>query len=166
MRRSSANAMEVRGKPNPVSGAALVAEAEAHCARNGLNFTISRRRVLEVLAGQSGALGAYAIMERLAGEGVSAKPAIVYRALDFLIACGFAHRIESLNAFVACAFPHCTHLPVFLICTECGSVTEVPLPQTETLLGEHISLDGFRAFQIIAEAKGRCAHCTTVGTTS
>jgi Fur family transcriptional regulator, zinc uptake regulator len=158
--------MEVRDKPSPVFGAALVAEAEAHCARNGLNFTRSRRRVLEVLAGQSGALGAYTIMERLAGEGVSAKPAIVYRALDFLIACGFAHRIESLNAFVACAFPHCAHLPVFLICTECGSVTEVPLLQPATLFGEHTSMGGFRAVHVIAEAKGRCAHCTTAGTTS
>ena len=97
----------------PVSGTALVAEAEAHCARNGLNFTRSGRLVLEVLAGQSGALGAYTIVERLAGEGVRAKPTIVYRALDFLIACGFAHRIESVSGFVACRHPHRPHYAGF-----------------------------------------------------
>ena len=165
MRRSSAHATEIREGLDPVSAASLVVEAEKHCARNGLNFTRSRRRVLEVLAGQSGALGAYTIMEQLAVEGGSAKPAIVYRALDFLTAQGFVHKIESLNAFAACSFPHHAHLPVFLICSGCGTVVEVPLSPTTDLFGKNTELHGFQVKHVLIELKGRCPNCMAAGTT-
>jgi len=32
----------------------------------------------------------------------AAKPATIYRALDFLIEQGLIHRVESLNAFAGC----------------------------------------------------------------
>ena len=159
MRRSSAHTAEIREEPDPLSATDLVAEVQRHCVRNGLIFTRSRRRVLEILAEQGGALGAYTIIERLAGEGVSAKPALVYRALDILIAHGFVHKIESLNAFAACAFPHHAHLPVFLICSGCGTVVEMPLHSTETLLGKSTEMRGFRVEHALIEVKGRCADC-------
>ena len=46
-------------------------------------------------------LTAYEILEKLRPKGVSA-PTTVYRALDKLVASAKVHRIESLNAFVAC----------------------------------------------------------------
>ncbi len=165
MRRPSAYATEIRQEPNPVSATSLVVEVERHCARNGLNFTRSRRLVLDILAGQGGALGAYTIIERLADEGVNAKPAIVYRALDFLIAHGFAHKIKGLNAFAACTFPHQAHLPVFLICSGCGTVVEMPLSSTEALLGKRTEIHGFRVEHALIEVKGCCSDCMAAGTT-
>jgi Fur family zinc uptake transcriptional regulator len=49
----------------------------------------------------------------------------VYRALDFLIAQGLVHRLESLNAFIGCPQSEENHAGQFLICTGCGEVTEI-----------------------------------------
>src|SRR5271167_4230251 len=54
-------------------------------------------------------------------------PITIYRALDFLRENGLVHRIESRNAFVACAHNHGDNdLVVFLICEKCGAVGEAP----------------------------------------
>ncbi len=79
--------------------------AEARCTANGLQMTPVRRRVLEILLQEHVALGAYAILERLRQEGLGSQPPVAYRALDFLVKHGFVHKIERLNAFVACSHP-------------------------------------------------------------
>ena len=53
-------------------------------------------------------------------------PITVYRALDFLMENGLVHRIESRNAFLACAHNHDASSSVaFLICDRCHSATEL-----------------------------------------
>ena len=42
---------------------------------------------------------AYEILERIHKKDSSAKPATIYRALDFLCTNGFAHRIETDNTY-------------------------------------------------------------------
>ncbi len=72
-------------------------------------------------------LGAYEIIDRAARAGTRHAPITVYRALDFLIENGLAHRIESRNAFIACVHRHGSDdLVVFLICERCGEVGEAP----------------------------------------
>ena len=82
-----------------------MAQIEAHCAKEGLQLTPVRRRVLEILLHEHRALGAYDILDKLRSEGLGSQPPVAYRALDFLVTHGFAHKIERLNAFVACANP-------------------------------------------------------------
>ena len=48
--------------------------------------------------------------------GFNSQPPVAYRALDFLVENGFVHKIERLNAFVACALPGTVHSPAFMIC--------------------------------------------------
>jgi Fur family zinc uptake transcriptional regulator len=87
---------------------------------------------------------------------MGAKPPIAYRALGFLVDHGFAHRIEKLNAFVACAHPGVAHDPAFLICRKCHSVGE------QTSCGgliERAANAGFAAEHTIAEVFGLCANC-------
>ena len=55
------------------------------------------------------ALGAYAILDRLRDAGFGSQPPVAYRALDFLVENGFVHKIERLNAFVACSHPGASH---------------------------------------------------------
>src|SRR5580692_11789193 len=103
-----------------------VAHAEAQCAARGQRLTPIRRQVLDALLGSHKPLGAYEIIERIAGETRPA-PITVYRALDFLRDNGLVHRIESHNAFVACVHNHASDdLVVFLICERCGAVGEAP----------------------------------------
>ena len=61
------------------------------------------------------------------GKGVGADaPPTVYRALDFLMANGFVHKLESVNAFVACHHPSsAAHSVPFLICNSCHSAVEL-----------------------------------------
>jgi Fur family zinc uptake transcriptional regulator len=81
---------------------------------------------MRVLAGSHVPLGAYEIVERLAQDGDSVPPMSVYRVLDFLVAEGLAHRIESRNAFLACGHPHDPdEVVVFFICEGCGLTKEV-----------------------------------------
>jgi Fur family transcriptional regulator, zinc uptake regulator len=90
-------------------------------------------------------------------------PLQVYRALDKLTGMGLVHRLESLNAFVACAHPH-SHtgggMIAFAICEECGQVDEfsddVVIERLSGWAGEH----GFRPHKTTIEIRGTCASCT------
>ena len=50
-------------------------------------------------------MSAYDLIQVLHSEGMSSPPTM-YRALRQLVDAGVAHRIESLNAFVACRHEH------------------------------------------------------------
>lgn len=133
-----------------------VEAARDRCDSEGLQLTDARRRVLEILLREHRALGAYEILEIL---GKGAKPPTAYRALDFLVTNGFAHRIERLNAFIACAHPGTDHSPAFLICRVCDSVAEAPSEPTKGRLGDFARDAGFRIERAVVEAVGVCPNC-------
>src|SRR5690606_39580833 len=80
--------------------------SEEACEESGRRLTPLRRRVLEELAESHAPVGAYEIVDRLKKGGDSTPAMSVYRALDFLVGEGLAHRIESRNAFLACNRGH------------------------------------------------------------
>lgn len=131
--------------------------AEQTCAIKGLQLTPIRRRVLEILLEAHAALGAYDVLDRLATEGLGSKPPVAYRALSFLVENGFAHRIERLNAFVACAIPGEKHAPAFMICRACRSVAESEAGTFDLVLSAKNS--GFHIEQTVMEAEGLCPKC-------
>ena len=91
-------------------------------------FTPIRRQVLGALLSSHRPLGAYEVIDELAKSMPRPAPITVYRALDFLMANGLVHRIESRNAYLACAaHDHdATSAVAFLICERCGLVGEIP----------------------------------------
>lgn len=138
--------------------ATALASAEAACVERKLRLTPVRRRVLEILLESHRALGAYDVLERLSAEGLGSKPPVAYRALNFLVENGFAHRIERLNAFIACAHPGGAHDPAFLICRACGRVAEAgeaPLAALRKVAGQA----GFTVERVSMEAEGLCPAC-------
>ncbi|MGI3166446.1 Fur family transcriptional regulator [Pseudooceanicola sp. 200-1SW] len=137
-------------------GVALVDE---RCREQGLQFTPVRRRVLELLLEGHRALGAYDILDRLREEGLGSQPPVAYRALDFLVKNGFAHKIERLNAFVACTCPGAHHAPAFLICRSCDKVAEAELDMRQGRLGESAAELGFVIERAVVEAEGLCPNC-------
>ena len=139
-----------------------VAVAEAFCAERRLHFTPVRRRVLEILLEEHKALGAYQILDQLKQEGWGSQPPIAYRALDFLVTHGFVHKVERLNAYVACLHPGRSHFPAFMICRICDSVAEATSAPSKWLLGAAARDAGFRIEQTVVEAIGVCPAC--VGT--
>tara|TARA_Y100001934_G_C12277541_1_gene738167 strand:+ start:534 stop:1004 length:471 start_codon:yes stop_codon:yes gene_type:complete len=133
--------------------------ADIHCKSRGLKFTPIRRRVLEILLAAHNARGAYEILDRLREEGFGSQPPVVYRALDFLVANGFAHKIEHLNAFVACVEWTSDHNPAFLICRSCNSIVETQADLGKGAMGRMVKSFGFVAEKSVVEVEGLCGLC-------
>ena len=138
---------------------AAVSAAEARCARDGLRFTPVRRKALEILLQEHRALGAYEMLDHLRDAGFGSQPPVAYRALEFLVTHGFAHKIERLNAFVACAHPGAHHSPAFMICRACDSVAEARTVPARGGLGDAARAAGFRIERTMIEAVGLCPSC-------
>lgn len=136
-----------------------VSVADQSCREAGLQLTPVRKRTLEILLEEHRALGAYDVLARLAEEGFGAQPPVAYRALDFLTKNGFAHKIERLNAFIACAHPQADHTPAFLICRECHHVAEAEADPSEGLLAHVAMVSGFAIERAVIEAEGLCPNC-------
>jgi Fur family zinc uptake transcriptional regulator len=136
-----------------------LAQADAICAKRGLRLTPIRRRVLEILLESHVALGAYDVLERLREEGHAAQPPVAYRALDFLVEYGLAHRIERLSAFIACHHPDGCHAPAFLICRACNLVAEAQTEPKRGPLAQDAQALGFVIEEAIVEAQGLCPAC-------
>ncbi len=136
-----------------------LAAAEASCAAGSLRLTPVRRKALELLLREHRALGAYEILDFLREAGFGSQPPVAYRALDFLVSHGFAHKLERLNAFVACAHPGQTHSPGFMICRLCDTVAETQSAPTEGALGAAADAAGFQIEHTVVEAEGVCPAC-------
>ena len=135
-------------------------EADRLSADGTIRLTPVRRRALEILLESHTALGAYDILKRLDAEGFGSQPPVAYRVLDFLTSHGFAHRIERLNAFVACMHPQEGHVPAFMICRNCRTVAETSAKPALSVLGRSARGLGFRIERTVVEAMGLCPDCS------
>jgi Fur family zinc uptake transcriptional regulator len=104
-------------------------------------------------------VSAYEIIDQLRDRATLA-PQTVYRALDRLIASGSAHRLESLNAFVACCQSGHQGAAVFAICENCGTVTEFAEPRAVDALAAWAKKSKYTVRAMTLELRGRCAACS------
>ncbi len=134
-------------------------------AREGL--TKNQALVLGALEGASAPLSAYSLLDQLRDAGFRA-PLQVYRALDGLIKAGLVHRLESLNAFVACAgthghdHDHGHDMAAFAICDRCGQVAEISDHAMGEKLDAWVSASGFAPRKAVIEFRGTCATCAAL----
>ena len=143
-----------------LSGADLttaLGQAETRCAQTQERLTAPRRRVLELLLESNGPLKAYDLIAAFGVHGEAAKPPTVYRALEFLERLGFAHRIESLNAYVPCRIDGKGHRAAFLICDCCGTAQEFE-PDFDAQLASAAG-SGYAVHTMTLEARGLCPAC-------
>lgn len=138
---------------------AHLAEAARVCEAAGESLTPLRRRVLELLVDQGAPAKAYDLLGQLGSETNPAKPPTVYRALDFLVRLGLAHKIQSLNAFVACGIGACARSTIFLICEKCGESEEFDAGHALVDLADAAAKNGFELKHTMIEASGLCAAC-------
>src|SRR6202051_3923640 len=134
--------------------------AERVCAQRAQKFTPIRRRVLQALLSSHRPLGAYEVIDELAKSMPRPAPITVYRALDFLMENGLVHRIESRNAYLACAHDHdAAAMVAFLICERCGSVGEIPAMPAAQSINTAARATGFAPKWSVVEITGTCMHC-------
>jgi len=136
-----------------------VAAAAQSCAARNLQLTKVRQRVLEILLSDHKAMGAYEILDVLRAEGLGSQPPVAYRALEFLTKHGFAHRIERLNAFIACSHLNDPHAPIFLICRSCNRVVEAESDPAKGEIGRAAQKSGLVIERAVREAEGLCPGC-------
>lgn len=143
---------------SPTDVSAFLSEAERIVSQQGQRFTPIRRKVLQLLLESSAPAKAYDLLANLDGEG-AAKPPTIYRALDFLQETGLAHKIESLNAYVACGHASHSHSAVFLICDKCHGAEELHAVETSNALSNETRAAGFSVRRAVIEARGICRAC-------
>lgn len=133
-------------------------EAETLCEERGGRLTPLRKKVLTLLLESGGPAKAYDLLEQLGDDG-AAKPPSVYRSLDFLLEMGLAHKIESLNAFVACGHWKHGHAAVFLICDKCGTAGELHAQDSVKKLAQEVESVKFQMRSAVIEIRGLCRKC-------
>ena len=124
------------------------------------DLTRNQSLVMGALSQAKTPLGAYTILDQLRECGFRA-PLQVYRALDKLMEFGMVHRLESLNAFIACGQPESEdHRAIaFTICDDCGEVAEIPDDSLAQRLDKLASEAGFQLNEPTVELRGVCQGC-------
>ncbi len=134
-----------------------IAAIEEKLTAKGERFTDARQSVMAALLEFDATTAkAYDIVEAMG----NVKPMTVYRALDFLVAQGLAHRIESLNAYAPCVENHCAHKDSqYLICDKCEKVEELHSHAIDDFIAEQTAKDGFKISTKVIEIHGLCSSC-------
>jgi Fur family zinc uptake transcriptional regulator len=138
-----------------------IATAEHVCIDRGVQLTPIRHKILELIWNSHKAIKAYDLLDLIRPINDAAKPATVYRALDFLLEHGLIHRVESLNAFVGCRSSGTQHDQLLLICTACHNVEERAAPQVFLALADETKTALFKAQRKTIEIHGLCNNCQT-----
>lgn len=120
----------------------------------------NQQLVQDVLVASSSPLSAYSILDVLRDQGFRA-PLQVYRALDKLVEFGLVHKLESLNAFVACSHEECelNEPAAFMICETCEGVSELSDSRLTRYLGKLANNENFTLKHTTVELHGRCKNC-------
>jgi Fur family zinc uptake transcriptional regulator len=142
--------------------AEALARAEAVCQGRGASLTAIRREVLELLWRSPTGAKAYDLLAQIKEQRPGAAPPTVYRALDFLIEQGLAHKIGRMNLFVACRHESHQIPSLFLVCPRCSGVTEMQEPSVMSALSSSLAAAGYRLESPEVEISALCPKC--VGT--
>jgi Fur family zinc uptake transcriptional regulator len=140
-----------------------IGDVQRLCQENGARLTPVRQRVLELLWENHQPVSAYDMLDRLRDEGLGSQPPVIYRALDFLIEQGFAHKLPKLNAYVGCDRPGDDHPVQFLICTSCDQVAELQEATVNRALRKAASKNQFILTSAVLEIVGTCPSCQESG---
>ncbi|NKF21279.1 Fur family transcriptional regulator [Solimonas marina] len=147
-------------RPSAAEVAKVMRHAETLCAERGLRFTPIRREAYAVMLRHQRPLSAYQLLELMqAQQQRRLAPLTVYRALDFLVDSGLAHKLETAHAFVACDHPDEMHQSLYLLCTDCGSSEEVATERLTRLIDREASQRHFRPSRQVVEIEGLCSAC-------
>ena len=118
-----------------------------------------RTKVLSIMRNASTPLSAYDVLGKLRVLNPKLAPTTVYRVLAQLNKSGQIHRLESMNAYVACQREHHKQTPVLSVCDDCGAVEENLAPQVLSALSDLVGQSGFSATRQVIELHGQCVSC-------
>ncbi|MEL6646109.1 MAG: Fur family transcriptional regulator [Pseudomonadota bacterium] len=117
--------------------------------------------ILAIMRKHETPVTAYALLNELREINAKIAPPTVYRALSGLTERGLVHRLESLNAFMACKCDGHASASVLSICDDCGNVDEQDAPEVVSEIATKLANTGFAAQRHVIEVHGTCASCGT-----
>jgi Fur family transcriptional regulator, zinc uptake regulator len=156
------------------------------CLARGERLTALRKRVLELIwQHEHRPIGAYELIDKLRQERKNTvAPPTVYRSLDFLLAQGLIHRLDSCNAYIGChhklkglsfgderenldkaaldaAKRQSAHAlgTCFLLCDSCEQVEELEDPLLNQALNNCAARHRFHISGRTIELHGQCQAC-------
>lgn len=115
--------------------------------------------VLRILRRRGGPLSAYNVLREMRETNPKIVPPTIYRALAALNARGRVHRLESMNAFIACQCDRHVQPPILSICDDCGQVEERIAPDVLESISGVVGKTGFMPQRHVIEVHGVCAAC-------
>ena len=126
-----------------------------------MELSQNQKLVMDVLEKKAAPLSAYMILEELRSEGLKA-PLQIYRALEKLMSCGMVHRLESLNAFIACSHRSCERsgTTAFVICDRCEHVQEICDDSVSAFLTSLAQKTKLKTSKSSIELHGICDGCS------
>lgn len=127
----------------------------------GRRGEVLQAEVLEIMRRRARPLSAYDVLGELREANAKIAPPTVYRALAALTDRGRIHRLESLNAYIACQCDGHRHASILSICSDCGTVEESVAPDLLAKLSTVTGKTGFAAQRHVIEIHGVCASCGT-----
>ena len=137
-----------------------IGAAHEVCQQRGVRLTALREQVLRLIVEAEKPIKAYDLLDELKTSPTNAAPPTVYRALDFLVENHLVHRLESLNAFVACGHPEHPHEGQFLICDSCDTTLELEDGTLSGQVAQAASAAGFSVSRQTVEVRGTCKECS------
>ncbi len=138
----------------------LEKKIERACEERNLKFTDLRREVFLIISKNHGMIKAYDILSQMRKKNPSTEPPTVYRALDFLMANNFIHKINSLNSYVTCYHLVDEGFCFFLICSKCGSIQESLDSKFSDLILSSVKKNKFLLQKSSLEIEGICFKCS------
>lgn len=120
--------------------------------------TPRQKLIYDYLRQKKTAQSAYDILDAFRSHGFRA-PSQVYRVLNKLLEYGLVHKVESLNAYIACRQQHAFGQSFVAICNSCGIVKEITTPDFADKFENYDGWDGFTPQELAVEVKGRCSVC-------
>ncbi|NYT62619.1 transcriptional repressor [Alcaligenaceae bacterium] len=151
--------MSAQHSTSPSAVTATLRTAESLCLQRGKRLTPIRRKVLEILLTQQRSLKAYELLELIRNVQHGATPPTVYRALDFLVDEGLAHRLDAINAWTACLDAAGERHDLLVVCTQCGAVAELSDPELSSQLASKVASAGFMLSGHETELRALCGKC-------
>ena len=120
-----------------------------------------QKEVLIILRRHRIPRSAYDVLGELRQISPKIAPPTVYRALAALTHGGRVHRLESMNAFIACQCDQHDNASVLSVCDDCGTVEERVAPNLLEELSGIARQSGFAPSRHVIEIHGLCSACRT-----
>lgn len=123
-------------------------------------LTSLRKNILYILWKADKPLKAYDILQLLLTTKDNSKPPTVYRVLDYFVAAGLVHKIESIQCYTLCQEHEKHHqVEILMLCNQCHQVQEIYDKNLHIMVNKLTHRQGFALSQHAIELNGICRLC-------